>query len=93
MKLTPPAPQHPLRRMRFFVDNQDNPKFEKRARHEILRLNERMVASIRRKKPKAAEAPKTENKLPPMEGKKQAKPKKFLEKIVHRIKKASQRGN
>ena len=95
MKLTPPAPQHPLRRMRFFVENQDNPKFEKRARYEIFRLNERMVVSIRRRKlvkpvVKSQEV-KINEKPGTMPDKQMRKP--FLERIISKIKKASQRGN
>ena len=90
MKLTPPAPQHPLRRMRFFVENQDNPKFEKRARYEIFRLNERMVVSIRRRK-LVKPVVKFNEKPGTMPDKQMRKP--FLERIISKIKKASQRGN
>lgn len=85
MKLTPPAPQHPLRRMRFFVDNQDNPKFEKRAKNEILTLNERMISSKKAKKT-VRQIVETTNKDLEKEIPK-TQQKSFLEKIVGKIKK------
>lgn len=91
MKLTPPAPQHPLRRMRFFVENQGNPKFEKRARHEIERLNVRMILSRRVKKTVEQIVEKANRVIEKGVPKDQRKP--FLERIMSKIKKASQRGN
>ena len=90
-KLTPPAPQHPLRRMRFFVDQQNNPKFEKIAKHEILRLNDKIVASKRIKKTVEQIVENANKSIAVGVPKDQRKP--FMERIMNKIKKASQRGN
>ncbi len=91
MKLTPPAPQHPLRRMRFFVDNQDNPTFAKRAKHEIISLNDRLALSRRTKKTVEQIVEKANEVIQTGIPRDQQKP--FLERIMNKIKKASQRGN
>ncbi len=91
MKLTPPAPQHPLRRMRFFVENQDNPIFAERAKHEIISLNDRLALSRRTKKTVEQIVEKANEVIQTGIPRDQQKP--FLERIMNKIKKASQRGN
>ena len=46
MKITPPAPQHPMRRLKFFMEHPDWPG----ARGWIDRLNAQMILSKRVKK-------------------------------------------
>ena len=93
MKLTPPAPQHPLRRMKFFVEHQDNPRFP-HAREEAARLSARMALSKRQKQIRPDNLQKVVEKTQEIVQKlPQDKKLPFVEKMIRKIKKASQRGN
>lgn len=86
---TPPAPQNTLRRMKFFVEHQDDPNFPN-ARHEAMRMSVKMALNAKSNRrriimtpPKAETSPhKPENQKKP-----------FLERIFSKFKKANQRGN
>jgi len=89
---TPPSPNHPMRRMRFFVEHQDDPMFPN-AKHEAQRMSRRMAEAAKSNKRKVKLTPAPQEQPRPVEHLHKEKKKPFLERIISKFKKASQRGN